>query len=108
MIGRASVAAAAATVGTDLFANKTWSNASKGRVIRGIAVVGSVAINDTEVELLVEDRSLGHFTNNKAGVVAAIAEDIKGLGAKYVPIGSKISCIVRTAPTTNPIIVELF
>lgn len=107
MIGTVSVAAATAIVGYDLFQNERWNVSSRPRVIRGLACVGSAAINDANFDLYVEDRYIGKFYNTKAGVVGAINDDIKHLGAIFVAPGSKISAIVADAPTTNPIIVEV-
>jgi hypothetical protein len=108
MIGQVSVAAATAVAGYDLFQNERWNVSSKRRVLRGIAAVGSAAINDCSFDLYVESAYIGRFYNTHAGVVAPIQEDIIALGAIYVPPGSKVSAIVAVGATTNPINVILY
>ncbi len=108
MIGQVSVAAATAVAGYDLFQNQSWNISSRRRVIAGIAVVGSAAINDTSFDLFVEDKKIGTFYNTHLGIVAPLNEDVIPLGKIYVPPGSKISAMMLVIPTTNPIIVRLY
>lgn len=108
MIGQVSIAAATAVVGFDLCQAAPWNISSRRRVIQGMAMVGSAAINDTVVDLFVEDKKVGTFYNTRAGVIAPLQEDAIPLGKIYVPPGSKISAIVTTAPTTNPVILRIY
>ncbi|MBA7676431.1 hypothetical protein ES703_84672 [subsurface metagenome] len=108
MLGQVLVAAATAIVGYDLCQNETWNISSRRRVIQGIAFVGSAAINDTEIDLFVEDKKIGHFFNTRGGVLAPLQEDAIPLGRIYVPPGSKIAAIVTVAPGTSPVILRLY
>ena len=102
-------AAATALVGVDLARNERVQVSSRNRTMRGIAVVGSAAINDCAVDAYIENAYLGRYRNSRAGVVAiVIPDDVKPTGSRAVPAGSKISLIVAIAPTTNPIIVGVF
>lgn len=101
-------AAATLTVGTDALRNERLNVVSHDRVLRGVALVGSTAINDTEIALYIESFFVGHFRNSKAGVVQVNQqEDIIPVGPHAVPAGSKISAIIAEAPATSPLILQL-
>lgn len=108
MIGQVSVLAATAVLDYDLFQNTNWNTASRARIVRGIACTGSTAINDAAFDFFVGQRLIGRFYNTRAGVIAPLQEDIIGLGALAVPVGSKLSAIVADAPATNPLIVRIY
>lgn len=102
-------AAATALVGVDLARNERRQVSSKPRVIRGIAVVGANAINEAAVDVYIEDFYVGRFRNTHSGVVGIlIPDDVKPIGNRYVPAGSKISLIVAIAPTVSPIICGIY
>ncbi|MBA7540962.1 hypothetical protein ES705_33265 [subsurface metagenome] len=102
MIGQVSVAAATAIAGYDLFKNETWRVSAKPRRIRGMGVAGSTAALDCSVDLFVDQFHVGKFYNSAPGAVI-IDQHMVPLKGNLVPPGATISCIVGTAPTTNPI-----
>ncbi len=103
MIGAGQVTAAVAIVGADILANTTWQISSRRRVLKGIAVVGSTAINDFSATLYIEDRKILDVINTRAGVLAPLQDDFIPIGARAVPPGAKISLIVTNGAVTNPI-----
>lgn len=106
MIGQVSIAAATAVVGYDLFKDQTWNVSGRNRVIRGLACAGSAAAGDTEVDLYVGNVRVTNFFNSATGFPTR--DHYKPLGAVAVPAGTKISAIVRDAPATNPINIDLY
>jgi len=106
MIGQVSVAHATAVAGYDLFSMEKWNISSQNRILNGIAVTGSAAAGDCEVELYVGMKLVTNVYNTATGF--ATRDHVQPLAGIFVPAGSKISCIVRTAPGTNPIQVVLY
>lgn len=98
-------AAATLPVGTDVFRNERNNVSSRPRVMRGIAIVGANAINEASVDIYIEDFFVGNFRNTTTGVVGIdLASDIKPVGPHAIPPGSKVSAIVRVAPTVSPLL----
>lgn len=96
------------TLGVDALRNERLNVTSQDRVLRGVAVVGSAAINDCEVAVYIESFFVGHFRNTRAGVVNVDQlADVIAVGPFAVPAGSKLSAIMTIAPTTSPLIVQL-
>ncbi|MBA7541423.1 hypothetical protein ES705_33736 [subsurface metagenome] len=102
-------AAATLTLGVDALRNERKSVSSRRRVLRGVAVVGSTAINDCAVDIYIEDFYVGRFRNTKAGaaVQVVLAEDVLPVGPHYIPPGSKLSAIIGIAVVGNPLIIQL-
>lgn len=97
----ASVAAATAAVGYDLFVNQVWARSPTDRVLTAFGLQGSAAALDTEVELFIDEVRVGNFYNTNLGVPNNDSlMDIEDLG---VPAGAQLRCIVRDAAATNPI-----
>lgn len=108
MLFNTSEAAGTLTVGVDAFRNERKRTSSRPRVITGIIVVGSAAINDTEVDFYIEDYYLGRFRNSRAGVVAPIIpDDLQAVGARLVPAGSQVAAIIVDAPVTSPLLIQV-
>jgi len=104
-----SEAAATLTVGTDAFRNDRKRTSSRGRAISGIALVGSAAINDTEIDLYAGDYYFGRFRNSRAGVVAPILpDDLQPIRPTYVAPGDALTAIVVDAPATNPLLIQVY
>lgn len=102
-------AAANLTLGVDALRNERLNVTSQMRTLRGVAVVGSAAINDCEIALYIESFFVGHFRNTTAGVVSVdAAKDVIAVGPHAIPPGAKISAIVTVAPGTSPLIIQLF
>jgi len=88
------VLTAAALVGVDLAAQDRNNVSSRPRVLRGIAVVGSVAVNDFWVDVFIGNHFVGRFYNTKIATnQIAINEDVVPTGNRYVPPGDKIAII---------------
>jgi len=102
-------AAATLTLGVDALRNERKNVSSRRRVLRGVAIVGSTAINDCAVDLYIEDFFVGRFRNSKAGAAIQVItnEDIYPVGPHYIPPGSKLSAIVGIAVVGNPLIIQL-
>lgn len=101
-------AAATLIVGTDVFRNERNNVSSKPRVMRGIAMVGANAINEASVDVYIEDFFVGNFRNTVTGVVGTdMSQDTVPVGPFAVPPGSKISGIVRVAPTVSPLLMTV-
>lgn len=102
-------AAANLTLGTDALRNERLNVTSQPRVLRGVAVVGSAVINDSEISLYIESFFVGRFRNTTAGVVSVdAAKDVIAVGPHAIPAGSKITADVTVAPGTNPLIIQLY
>ncbi len=104
-----SVAAATATINTDLlqvdlYGQRIARQAGANRVITGIGVCGSAAAGDTIVDFFVEDVFYGSYYNSTTGFSS---NDYIFRAEMIVPAGAQIRCIIRDAPTTNPINVTL-
>ena len=101
--------AATLTLGVDALRNERMNVSSRRRVLRGVAVVGSTAINDCEVSIYIEDFFVGRFRNSRAGAAVQVAanEDIVPVGPHAIPAGSKIVAIVSIAVVGNPLIIQL-
>lgn len=106
LIGQVSIAAATAVAGYDLFRDQKWNISSQPRVLSGISCCGSAAALDTELELFVGNVLVTNVFNSATG--APTRDHVQPLAGIYVPAGERISCIVKTAPGTNPINVNLY
>ncbi len=94
MIMNLHILTAVALVGVDLAANDRNNVSSKRRVVRGIACVGSVAVNDFWVDVFAGNQFIGRFYNTKIATnQIAINEDVVPAGNILVPAGDKISVI---------------
>ena len=101
-------AAATLIVGTDALRNERNQVSSQARVMRGIAIVGANTINEASVDVYIEDFYVGNFRNTTTGVVGVdMTSDVKPVGPHYVPPGSKISAIIRVAPTISPLLITI-
>jgi hypothetical protein len=105
-VGEVSVAAASATVGSDLFNGEWFQQVGYNRAITGIGIAGSAAALDTLVALFVDTVKIGEFYNTATGAVLNDAH-LNSLEGNLVPAGTQIHCEVVDAPATNPIQVKL-
>ena len=104
-----SEAAASLTVGTDAFRNSRKRTSSRPRAIEGISVVGSSAINDTEVDLFAGDHYFGRFRNSRAGVCSALMpDDLQPIEPTMVGVGDGLTAVIVDAPATNPLLIQVF
>ena len=94
MIMNLHILTAAALVGTDLAANDRNNVSSQPRVMRGVGVAGSVAVDDFWVDVFIGRHFVGRFYNTKIATnQIAQNEDVIPVGNSYVPAGDKISVI---------------
>jgi len=102
-------AAATLLLGVDAFRNERMAVSSRRRVLRGVAVVGSTAINDCAVDIYIEDFYVGRFRNSRAGAAVQVVtnEDIYPVGPHFIPAGSKLTAIIGVAVVANPLIIQL-
>ena len=99
------VAAATAVLGYDLLKDAYFNQLTENRVLRGIAVSGSTAIGDCEIELFIDQVKVGNYFNTK--LLLPNEDDIVKLEALGVPGGARIHAYVVDAPATNPIYVRI-
>jgi len=100
------IAAATAVIGADLFdaaAARVWTRTPQPRAVLGFALVGSAALGDAEVDLMIGELRIANFFNSRTGVTSPNLDDIVKLGGLYVPGGGLIRGIVRDGATTNPL-----
>jgi len=94
MLMNLHVLTAAALAGVDLAANDRNNVSGRPRVMKGVAVVGSVAVDDFWVEIFIGNHYVGRFYNTKIATnQIAINEDVVPVGRKLVPAGDKIAVI---------------
>ena len=97
----ASVAAATAVIGADLFTGEVWSRSPANRTLNGLGTKGSAAAGDTEFEVYIDEVRVGQFFNISTGFPNN--DDIVPLETLFVPAGAQLRAIVRDAASTNPI-----
>jgi hypothetical protein len=97
----ASIAAAVALVGADLFTGEVWARSPVNRVLTGSALRGSAAAGDTEVELMIDEVRVSSFFNTTTGFPNM--DDLVPLESLFIPAGALLRSLVRDAATTNPI-----
>jgi len=103
--GSVSVAAAIAVVNYDLFKDTRFKHmADRHRKLTGIKVTGSAAAGDTEVEVFVGTTYIGNFFNTATGF--GNADDVQDADA-LIQAGEELFCMVKDAPTTDPINIQL-
>jgi hypothetical protein len=95
-----SIAAASATVGTDLLSDAQFAESPNRRRIVAAGLAGSAAALDTEVRLVAGVVDIGKMFNaatgaNNRDTMFRIGEDIEP--------GVRIRAYVVDAPATNPI-----
>lgn len=96
-----SVAAATAIVGYDINTDKFWASLPQNRVIRGIALKGSAAAGDTEIDFYVDAVFIANLFNNNTGFPNI--DDVMPLENLLIPGGGHLRAVVVNAPATNPI-----
>ena len=95
-----SIAAASATVDTDLLSDAVFQSASRGRQLIAAALTGSAAAGDSEVRLAVGSVQVGKLFNSNTAFPDN--NDLFGVGAG-VPPNTALHAYVVDAPATNPI-----
>lgn len=94
MLMNLHILTAAALAGVDLAAQDRNNVSGKPRVMRGVACVGSVAVDDFWVDVFIGNHFVGRFYNTKIATnQIAINEDVVPVGRRLVPAGDKIAVI---------------
>lgn len=101
-----SVAAASATVGTNVVSGKNYATAPSLRALTGLGIVGGNAINEAKLELKVGGVSQGTYLNTKSGVAAVQKDDVRPLAIGVLP-NEQIELIVLVAPTVSPLVWQM-
>lgn len=96
-----SIAAASAPLDTDLIAGERWKEQPNNRVLTGVALAGSAAAGDTEVDIFVDETRITTLFNSKIGFPDN--DDLVVLESLFIPASGEISALVKDAPATNPI-----
>ena len=97
----ASVTAAVAVLGADVFSGQVWARSPVDRILTGIGMAGSAAIGDSEVEAYIDEVRVGQFFNT--ALAFPNQDEIQDLEDLFVPAGAQLRAIVRDAATTNPL-----
>ena len=100
MLTQVSVAAATAVVGFDLLRENTQRVAGYQRMIKRVALKGSAAALDTEIQLMVGQTEVARLFNSGTG--APNRDDLFEVGIR-VPANAPVYAKVVDAPATNPI-----
>jgi len=88
-----------------MFEGEVFARSPMDRTIAGIAVKGSAAAADSEVELFVDEVRIGNYFNTGTGFPNGDDEiDLEDLG---VPAGAQLRAVVRDAATTNPLFIRI-
>jgi len=90
---------ATALIGVDLARNDRRRTSAKPRVMKGVAVVGSTAV---------EDFYVGRFYNTHAGVIQVdTISDTRPVGPHFIPAGSSVAVICVANATGNPVNISI-
>lgn len=95
-----SVAAATAVLGYNLLQNSPHRQSTRPRRLRAIALAGSAAAGDSEVQILINTTEVARKFNSATGFPTRdhlVAVNVR------VPAGSEVAAIVVDAPATNPL-----
>lgn len=94
------VAAATAVVGYDLLNDIRQAQSPNDRALTGVGLTGSAVIGDCEIELLVDDVTIGHYFNS-ALLTPQVDRDIISLEDLGWASGARLQAVVIDAPATS-------
>ena len=95
-----SVAAATAVVGYDIIQGNSLRQSDRPRNLVGVALCGSAAALDCEVDIFVGQVRVGNIYNKATG--GPTRDHIFPIRA-FVPANQEVHAYVVTAPGTNPL-----
>ena len=101
----ASVTAAVAIVGADVFSGQVWARSPVDRILTGVGMTGSAVVGDTEVEAFIDEVRVGQFFNT--ALLLPNQDEIQDLEELFVPAGAQLRALVRDAAATNPIYISI-
>lgn len=96
-----SVAAATAVLNADLLVGERFKRVPQGRTLEGLALTGSAAIGDSEVEIFIDEVRVGSFFNN--ALAFPNNDHLLPLESLFIPGSAELQAIVIDAATTNPL-----
>ena len=96
-----SVAAAVAILNADLLAGERYKRTPQNRTLEGLALTGSAAIGDSEVEIFIDEIRVGSFFNNALDFPNN--DHLIPLESLFIPGGAELQAIVIDAAATNPL-----
>lgn len=96
-----SVAAAVAVLNADLLTGERFKRTPQNRTLEGVALRGSAAAGDTEIEMFIDEVRVGAFFNN--ALTFPNNDDLLPLESLFIPGGAELQALVVDAATTNPI-----
>ena len=96
-----SIAAATAVLNADLLAGERYKRTPQSRTLEGLALTGSAAIGDCEVEIFIDEIRVGSFFNNALNFPNN--DHLLPLESLFIPGGAELQAIVIDAAATNPI-----
>lgn len=96
-----SVPAATAVLNNDLLDGQRFKRTPQNRTLEGVALRGSAAPGDTEIEMFIDEVRVGAFFNN--ALLFPNNDDLLPLESLFIPGGAELQAIVVDAATTNPI-----
>lgn len=105
-IRTAQIAAATAVVGYDLLTAQPDARVPYPRIMDGVALVGSAAAGDTVIELRINGRRVGTYSNTATGVGVDKERDLMPLDL-YVGANQLIEAVVTDAASTNAVVLQL-
>jgi len=98
-----SVAAATATVGTDVVSGKNYAQKPNLRHLRKIGLVGGNAVNEAKVDLYIGGVYSGSFLNSVAAVATVLNDHMKEVNIGVLP-NERIEFKIVVAPTVSPLV----
>jgi hypothetical protein len=103
MRDRATEGSAASAVNTDLMADHREERREFPRVLKAVALTGSAAAGDAEVEIYIGDAYVGRITNQRTGSEILDLADWQPIGRRVLP-NQKIMARISDAGATNVLV----
>ena len=98
----ASVLAATAVVGYNVFVSERWARSPVHRTLSAVGIAGSAAIGDTQIDLYIDEIRVSSMFNTSLAF-PQVDRDMQPLSNLLIPAGAELQAVVVDAPTTNPI-----
>ena len=95
-----SIAAATAVLGHNMLGNSIHRQSARQRTLRAVALAGSAAAGDSEVQVLIGATEVARKFNAATGF--PVREHLAAVGRR-VPADTEVAVIVTDAPATNPL-----
>jgi len=96
-----SIAAATAILNSDMLLGERFKRAPQNRTLEAVALTGSAAIGDSEVEMFIDEIRVGSFFNNALNFPNN--DHLVSVESLFIPGGAELQAIVIDAAATNPL-----